>query len=232
MSKPEPLTLAMKNILLSLLFLSILTATSSSSLKAQTVELLAGNTLNGAMNGVLLGGATMAISNSDDFYPLQVGLGLGTLYGIGMGAHDIVQGKGKEILVSGLFNDGSNSSIIVLLDTFYGAAAGSIIVTSIMLVANEPLIDGLQYGAGIGAFAGFGFGIFDTFFLAKRTSSSIASVHQPNNNASGLLGMDFNNGTSLGFVNPTLFSSIELDINTFSKSINPGVEFLNVRVNF
>ncbi|MBO6523561.1 MAG: hypothetical protein JJ971_07055 [Balneolaceae bacterium] len=222
----------MKNILLSLLFLFTLTATLSSYTKAQTVELLAGNSLNGAMNGVLLGGATMAVTNSDDFYPLQVGLGLGTLYGIGMGAHDIVQGGGKEILVSGLFNDGSNSSIIVLLDTFYGAAAGSIIVTSIMLVANEPLIDGLQYGAGIGAWIGFGFGVFDTFFLASRTSSTMASVYQPTNNASGLLGMDFDTGTSLGFMNPTLFSSIELNQTTFSKSINPGVELLNVRVNF
>ncbi len=222
----------MKNILLSLLFLFTVTLTSSSYTKAQTVELLAGNSLNGAMNGVLLGGATMAVTNSDDFYPLQVGLGLGTLYGIGMGAYDIVQGGGKEILVSGLFNDGSNSSIIVLLDTFYGAAAGSIIVTSIMLVANEPLIDGLQYGAGIGAWVGFGFGVFDTFFLASTTTSPVASIYQPNDNASGLLGMNFDNGTSLGFMNPTLFSSIELNQTTFSKSINPGVELLNVRVNF
>lgn len=222
----------MKNILLSLLFLITVTVIPSTHSKAQTVELLAGNTLNGAMNGVLLGGATMAISNNDDFYPLQVGLGLGTLYGIGMGAHDIIQGGGKEILVSGLFNDGSNSSIIVLLDTFYGAAAGSIIVTSIMLVANEPLIGGLQYGAGIGAFAGFGFGIFDTFFLAKRTNSTVASIYKPNKNASGLLGMDLNNGTSLGFMNPTLVSTINLNETNFSKSITPGVEFLNVRVNF
>ena len=222
----------MKNILPSLVFLITITATSFSYSKAQTVELLAGNTLNGAVNGVLLGGATMAISNSDDFYPLQIGLGLGTLYGIGMGAHDLVHGAGKEILVSGLFNDGNNSSIIVLLDTFYGAAAGSIIVTSIMLVANEPLIDGLQYGAGIGAWIGFGFGIFDTFFLASRTISPIATLPQPDTNANGFLGIGVSKSTSLGLVNPTLFSTIELDNSTFNKSINPGVELLNLRVNF
>ena len=222
----------MKNISLSLLFLLTYFALSTSSPKAQTVELLAGNTLNGAMNGVLLGGAAMAVSNSSDFYPLQVGLGLGTLYGIGMGAFDIAQGGGKEVLVSGLFNDGSNSSIIVLLDTFYGAAAGAVIVTSIMLVANEPLIEGLQYGAGIGGFVGFGFGVFDTFFLAKRTTASLASTYQPNTNANGLLGLGFDNGTSVGILNPTLFNSIELDNNSFNQSINPAVEFLNVRVNF
>lgn len=230
--KPEPLTHTMKNISLSLLFLFTVFTFSSTNTKAQTIELLAGNTLNGAMNGVLLGGATMAVSNSSDFYPLQVGLGLGTLYGIGMGAFDIAQGEGKEILVSGLFNDGSNSSIIVLLDTFYGAAAGSVIVTSIMLVANEPLIEGLQYGAGIGGFIGFGFGIFDTFFLAKRSTASIAGTYQPNTNASGLLGLGFDNGTSVGLINPTLFSSIQLDNVSFNRSVNPAVEFLNFRVNF
>ena len=112
-------------------FLLIALLVPATQSKAQTVEILAGNTLNGALNGTLLGGASMALTNSDDFYPLQVGLGLGTLYGIGMGAFDVVQGGGKPVLVSGLFNDGNNSSIIVLLDTFYGAAAGSIIVTSV-----------------------------------------------------------------------------------------------------
>ncbi len=221
----------MKNTLFSLLFLFTLSTFSSYS-KAQTVELLAGNTLNGAMNGVILGGASMALSNSNDFYPLQVGLGLGTLYGIGMGAYDIIQGGGKEILVSGLFNDGSNSSIIVLLDTFYGAAAGSIIVTSVMLVANEPLIDGVQYGAGIGAFIGFGFGVFDTFFLANRTTSTLAGVYQPNTKANGLLGIGFENGTSVGLVNPTLFNSLDLTRSSFGNSVKPAVEFVNLRVNF
>ncbi|GAB5409739.1 MAG: hypothetical protein BalsKO_21040 [Balneolaceae bacterium] len=200
--------------------------------KAQTVQLLAGNTLNGAMNGTLLGGASMAIANSDDFYPLQVGLGLGTLYGIGMGGYDITKGGGKEILVSGMFNDGNNSSIIVLLDTFYGAAAGSVIVTSIMLVANRPLIDGLQYGAGIGAWLGFGFGIFDTFVLAKTTTSSLASMHTPSNNASGLVGLSMQNGTSLGFLNPSVIQTIELTPTSFNRTISPGVEFVNFKINF
>ncbi len=205
---------------------------STSIAKAQTIQLLAGNTLNGAMNGTLLGGASMAIANNDNFYPLQVGLGIGTLYGIGMGGYDIAKGEGQEILVSGLFNDGNNSSIIVLLDTFYGAAAGSIIVTSIMLVANKPLIDGLQYGSGIGAWVGFGFGIFDTFILAKRTTSPVAGLYQPNNNATGLVGIDLRNGASLGLLNPKLVQSIQLTQTSFGRTINPGVEFVNFKFSF
>jgi len=221
----------MKQIFISItLFFAI--SLHAYTLKAQSVQLLAGNTLNGAMNGTLLGGASMAITNSDDFYPLQVGLGIGTLYGIGMGGYDITKGGGKEILVSGLFNDGNNSSIIVLLDTFYGAAAGSIIVTSIMLVANKPLIDGLQYGSGIGAWIGFGFGVFDTIILAKTTTSPLANTQLPDNNASGFIGLNLENGASFGFINPSIVQTIELSSTSFDRSFSPGVELLNFKFNF
>jgi uncharacterized membrane protein len=200
--------------------------------EAQTIEILAGNTLNGAMNGVILGGAVMGLTNDTEFHALRIGLGLGTLYGIGMGGYDLVQGGGTEILVSGLFNDGSNSSIIVLLDTFYGAAAGSVIATSVMLVANEPIVDGLQYGASVGAWVGFGFGIFDTFVLAKKTSSPMASTFIPDQNASGLIGMGFENGSSLGFINPSLIQKLELSESDISSSINGNLELVNFRFNF
>ena len=77
--------------------------------KAQSIELLGSSTLNGAMNGVLLGGATMALQNSNDYRPVEVGLGAGTLYGIGIGAYDMSQiGKGEQFYISGTFNDGTN----------------------------------------------------------------------------------------------------------------------------
>mgnify|MGYP001334330764 CR=1 FL=1 len=138
---------------------------------AQTINTLGENTLNGALTGTLLGGASMALTNDTDFYPLQIGLGLGTLYGLGVGAYDLLQTGGNPIVISGIFNNGRNSTIIVLLDTFYGAAAGAVVATSVMLVANEPLVQGLQYGAGAGAIAGFGFGLFDTFVLADRLTT-------------------------------------------------------------
>lgn len=199
--------------------------------EAQTVELLAGNTLNGAVQGTILGGATMALSDSDDFSALRIGVGMGTLYGVGMGAYDITTGGGQEVLVSGLFNDANNSSIIVLLDTFYGAALGSVVVVAVTLVANEPIVSGLQYGAGIGAWAGFGFGIFDTFVLAERTFAPVA-VANVNNSASGLVGMSFDNNSSFGFLNPTLIRTSQLSNTGFSSSIKPAVEMVNFRLNF
>lgn len=219
----------MKHTLFALFTFLIL---SYSTTNAQSIQLLAGNTLNGAMNGTLLGGATMALSNSDDFSNLRVGLGLGTLYGIGMGGYDIIHGKGNEILVSGLFNDGNNSSIIVLLDTFYGAAAGSIIVTSVMLVANEPLIDGLQYGSAIGAWVGFGFGIFDTVFLARRSTNPLASIQTKPDQASGLVGIALNDASSFGFISPRLTETLELTNNSFNRSINTTVDLVNFKIIF
>jgi hypothetical protein len=61
---------------------------------AQTINTLGENTLNGALTGTLLGGASMALTNDTDFYPLQVGLGLGTLYGLGVGAYDLLKTGG------------------------------------------------------------------------------------------------------------------------------------------
>ena len=212
-----------------LLFVSIFPFSKSS---AQTIELLAGNTLNGAVQGTLLGGATMAITDNSDFAPLRVGLGLGTLYGIGVGAYDITNGEGQAVLVSGLFNDGTNSSVIVLLDTFYGAALGSVVVTSIMLVANERLDKGLQYGAGIGAWVGFGFGLFDTFVLAKRSYEPVGATALNPANASGLLGLGFENGTSFGFVNPSVIGTLQQSKSDVSTTINPTVEIVNFRLNF
>ena len=221
----------MKKLLLGFLILTLISISSQTS-KAQSIEILAGNTLNGAINGTLLGGAAMAIADNSEFHPLRVGLGLGSLYGIGMAGFDLVYGGGSQILVSGLFNDGSNSSIIVLLDTFYGAAAGAVIATSVALVANEPIVDGLQYGSGIGAFAGFGFGVFDTFFIAKRTKSPVAYFPAQPRSASGLLAVNFDKGTSVGFVNPSVIQTLELNSSSFSAQINPTVEFVNLRVNF
>src|SRR5699024_5954890 len=90
--------------------------------KAQSIKLVGQNTLNGAITGALLGGATMALQNSDDFAPLRVGVGVGTLYGIGLGIIDISRiSKGQQFYLSGAFNDATNSAVIPLLDTLYGA---------------------------------------------------------------------------------------------------------------
>ncbi|MEX0845115.1 MAG: hypothetical protein WD022_07520 [Balneolaceae bacterium] len=208
----------------------IISGTQSS--KAQTIELLAGNTLNGAVNGTLLGGATMALNNDTDFRPLQVGLGLGTLYGLGMGAYDVSTGGGNRLLVSGLFNDGNNTSIIVLLDTFYGAAAGTIIATSVMLVADEPLIEGLRYGSSVGAWIGFGVGIVDAFMFSDRITQSAASLNSSPNAADGLVGIHFSNNTSIGLVSPSLISTYQTNGGTLTKNIKPTIDIVNLKLSF
>ena len=174
---------------------------------AQTINTLGENTLNGALTGTLLGGASMALTNDTDFYPLQVGLGLGTLYGLGVGAYDLLKSGGNPTVVSGIFNDGNNSTIIVLLDTFYGAAAGAVVATSVMLVANEPLVQGLQYGSGAGAIAGFGFGLFDTFVLADRS-------------------------TALAFMQPATYEIPIQDGGVWRLKQQPGIDFVRFSVNF
>lgn len=214
----------------------------ATKLAAQSVQILSSNAVNGAINGVVLGGASMFLTdkkvnapfnkNLEDLYALQVGLGLGTLYGVGMGAYDVVTGEGRQILVSGFFNDGNNSSIIVLMDTFYGAAAGGLISLSLSLVSNEPVIDSMQYGIGIGAFVGFGFGIFDTFVIANRSSESVAMNTFVPETAEGIASISFENGASFGLINPTILNQVELSNSSFGVSLNPAVEVINFRINF
>lgn len=166
--------------------------------------------------------------------PLRVGLGAGTLYGVGVGAYDVTTGEGNPIVVSGLFNDGYNSSIIVLLDTFYGAAAGAVVATSVMLIAGQPLIDGLQYGSSAGAIAGFGVGIVDAFVLSDREMdiSSTAQI-QPKYNADGFVSIRLNDNTSVGFVSPSAITRVNFSTSKLraSVSVDPTVNFLNIKVN-
>jgi len=219
-----------------LLFLLILFTGSiyNSSASGQSVELLAGNTLNGAMNGVVLGGATMALQNSDEFEPLRVGLGAGTLYGIGLGVYDVTQTqKGQQFYISGTFNDGTNTSILVLLDTFYGAAGGALIASSISLIIQEPVVDALQYGSGIGAWAGFGFGLIDAFILAEGPSPSESVTSGGLNSVSSLL--TYSNSTQsvkVGMISPELITQKQLTQSTLRINYNASVNVVNLKVNF
>lgn len=203
----------------------------SHNIKAQSIELLAGNVLNGAMNGVLLGGATMALQNSNDFEPARVGVGLGILYGMGTGIYDIsTVSIGDQFYISGMFNDGTNSTIIVLLDTFYGAAAGAVISTSVSLIANESILDGLQYGTSAGAWVGFGFGLIDSFMLAKR-HHDIQAVPAPSNQASGLIRYsNRKNNVAVGMFNPSVYSYRHISGRNIGIRHTAGIELINLSI--
>lgn len=214
-----------------ILFCFVIFNLGSPTAKGQTIELLAGNTLNGAVNGTLLGGATMALNNDTDFAPLRVGVGFGTLYGIGVGAFDVASSGGQQLMVSGIFNDGNNTSIIVLLDTFYGAAGGAVIASSVMLIANKPLVDGLKYGSAVGAWAGFGVGLIDAFMLSKRMTPSSASLRTSKNTANGLVALRFNEHASVGLISPSLIKTYRSNKTGITRDFTPTVNVLNLKLN-
>ncbi len=221
-----------KYIYLTLLILGFIAATAKIT-KAQSLELVGGNTLNGAMNGVVLGGATMALQNTDNLKPIRIGLGAGTLYGMGIGVYDVSRiKKGQQFYISGMFNDGENSSIIVLLDTFYGAAAGAVIASSVSLIIQEPIIDALQYGSGIGAWAGFGFGIVDAFVLSGGPDYS-QQISVSEHNVGGLLTYsNAQKSVHLGMLNPTVISQKKLTGNAVAMDYSTAVNAIELQISF
>ncbi len=206
---------------------------SQNSLKAQSIELLGGSTLNGAMNGVIAGGATMALQNSNEFRPVEIGLGAGTLYGIGLGAYDMSQiDNGEQFYISGTFNDGTNRSILVLLDTIYGAAGGMIVGTSVTLILQERIAKGLQYGAGAGAWVGFGFGLIDAFAIAEHPANMQTSVDESQQSVGGLLTyQNAQQSVELGMINPEIIKQKQLTTSQITNSYSPAVNVVELQVN-
>ncbi len=159
--------------------IGILLLISSLQVKDATAQIqersiiLASDIVNTTLNGAMLGSATMGLQNSADYKdPLRIGVGLGILAGVGLAAYDLVQFESGRELVHGTFVSGNNSSVVLLIDTMYGAAAGSVIGTAVILIANKPITDGLQYGASLGGWMGFGFGLLDTFVLSRNRTMS------------------------------------------------------------
>lgn len=183
--------------------------------RAQTFRIVTINTFTGAVTGGALGGATIALQNNSDidYYPLRFGVGMGTIMGLGTGFYDVSHSTGDSgIYVSGLINSANSTGTIILLDTFYGAATGTIVGTAISLMTNSRLVKGVQYGSGAGAWVGFAFGLVDAFTLSTSESydnfyEDYTSNHSGGNN--GLLEIRGQNDTySVGFLNPVLFNTI------------------------
>lgn len=219
----------MKQFTLLILFLFLLTVTVSEKSSAQTGQLLGGNVLNGALTGTALGAATMGLQNSSDFTPLRIGLGSGILAGAGVAVYDIVTlPQGQEFFISGIFNDGNNSSVIVLLDTFYGAAGGAILGSAVMLIGNKPIVDGIQYGSSIGAWAGFGLGLFDSFFYAERNSDFVSSNLI---NRSSLIEVD-RERFSVGMISPDIISKKTLNREQLKYDFAPVLNMVSFQAQF
>ncbi len=219
----------MRKIGISILLVSALLVFNQEHTKAQTTDLLGFNILNGAVTGSIAGLATMGLKNSNDFAPLRVGLGAGILTGAAIAAYDLsTLPAGQEFLLRGTFNDGNNTSIIILMDTLYGIAGGSVLGTAIMLIQNEPLVKGLQYGGSIGAFTGMGFGLIDAFFLAEGNRDFIA---QSLLSRSSIFEISQTNHT-IGFLQPKLISYNDLSGSVPTLEIEPALGIINFKSTF
>jgi hypothetical protein len=128
---------------------------------------IAGNVVNATTTGAVLGLATMALEDRTDYQrPLSVGVGVGMLAGVGLSIYDLASvSPGETVMRRGLFASGSNTSLLLVMDTIYGATLGSVVGTAVILVSGDELTHGLQYGAATGAFVGATFGLMDAFLL-------------------------------------------------------------------
>lgn len=216
----------MKKYLLLTVLAAILFCSSYPTAKAQSARLIGENMLNGALTGTILGTAAMGLQDSNDFTPLRIGLGAGIIAGTGMAIYDVsTLPKGQQFFISGLFNDGTNSSIIILLDTVYGAGVGAALGAAVMLIGNQSILDGLQYGASIGAWAGFGVGLVDSFILAERNEDFVSNRLT---NRSSLFQIE-GESTSLSFIQPDLFHYATTGNNSLSVKTTPAITLLSIQ---
>lgn len=217
-----------KKITVSVLALALVTLLSV-DVKGQTGSLLGGNIFNSAITGTAIGAATMGITNNSDFTPLRVGLGSGILFGAGMALYDVTTlPSGQQFYISGLFNNGNNTSIILLLDTMYGAAGGALIGSAVMLIANKPIVDGLQYGSSIGTFAGFGLGLLDIFIFSERNENYISNSMSERHSLIQFSDSNLN----IGLIQPRLYSFNEFSDNSLSVEFTPGLQLLSINKSF
>lgn len=214
--------------------LSVITIISFNAKPANAqIKLFFSDLLNGAVNGVALGGATMALQNSGDLAPLRVGTGVGILYGAGVGIYDVTRApKGQSLYISGTFNSAKNSSVIVLLDTFYGAAAGAAIGTAVTLITGEDILEGLQYGSGAGAWIGFGFGLIDSFVLSEGPEELRASHLTNPSPVAGIVQYSTpSDKFSVGLFHPTMMAQPVFKNASLKAEYAFGVQLVDLHVN-
>jgi hypothetical protein len=188
--------------LFSLVLLSILIPCQKAD--AQGLRIIASNTAMGALNGAMLGGASMALTNnSDDWRPLRFGVGFGTIAGLGLGIYDFSQSQGGVYTIDGVFNRANYTSQIILMDTFYGAVIGTLVGLAVTLIVDEKVIYGLQYGIGAGTWAGFAFGLVDAFAISRGPTDfryeDFDDYSSSQTRQNGILQMQVNSGNTIGF---------------------------------
>lgn len=222
------------NIIRSGLLALLILVISNGASFGQSLKILAGSAFNGAVTGSMLGGATMALQDDLNWNNVEFGVGGGIIGGVGLGIYDITRIQtGDSYYVSGTFNDGESTSVIVLLDTFYGAATGALVGSAVMLMTDEYIVDGLQYGAGAGAWAGFGFGLIDGF-LVSDLSSGGGYEGGYSTNASGIINMNYKTkragNWNVGLFSPDFLSRPELQQQDLGVKNNLTLDVVNFKL--
>jgi hypothetical protein len=219
----------MKKFILLLIASGLLCLFTAQHSKAQKAKLIGSNALNGALTGAALGTSIMFMNDNADYSALRIGVGLGILGGSGAAVYDIMNlSSGQQPFIDGIFLDASNSSYIILFDTIYGAGFGAAIGSAAVVIGNRPIVKGLRYGAGIGAWVGFGFGLFDSFVYADRTSV-LTSNRLLNSNSIFSLERE---STTINVFQPDLISYQNLSGNTLSIDAEPILNVLSLQKRF
>ena len=191
-----------KRILTLLLFICFIIPLSQC--RAQALKVVLSDTFIGTFNGALLGGGTMLLrNNSKDLGPMRFGVGFGTLYGLGLGFYDMskIQTNGSYE-VNGAFNSAGNSATLILADTFYGGATGTLVGMAVSLMANSNVTEGLRYGAGIGVWSGFAFGVVDALVISKSKYQSKFGHYRLSDATPGIIKVQTGSNVDLSFLNP------------------------------
>ncbi len=215
----------------------LLLAAIAQPVQSQAFRIVTINTLNGAITGTALGGATIALKNEYDAYPLRFGLGLGTIFGLGTGFYDMSHYTGYGYQVRGVFSSANTTGTIIMLDTFYGAATGAVVGMAISLMGkNSDVVKGLQYGSGAGAWVGFAFGLVDAFALSSQRSydSFYEDYSHTGLPPAGLVELRSQNEQyAVGFFNPLLLQSLRTHgQGDYSARTHLGLELTRFQVAF
>ncbi len=220
----------MKRVLLTGLLLITLVTNAYS----QATKVTAANTALGALNGAILGLGAMGLSgNTDDLSPLRIGVGVGTLYGLGMGIYDITMNSinGVTDTKFGVFHSSEYSAMIPMYNTLYGGATGSLVGMSIALINGTSIQKGFVNGGSVGLYAGFIFGLTDVLYFSKTRTNSLFEPGSSGRN-DGFVTMTFGSQSALSFGKLDYTIAPVMVSGNFQNTVVPVVQLAHYRHQF
>lgn len=204
--------------------------------EAQVMRDVMVNTGAGTVTGASLGGAVMLLNNSTDLEPLRIGVGAGTLFGLGVGIYDAFTiPADDDYYFDGMFASGRYRGTVILLDTFYGAGTGALVGTAISLIGGTSVLEGLRIGSGTGAFVGFGFGLFDAFVIGRPVAfDDFYEDYTVNSTASpsGVISMNVSSASTISFIEPDLITYHDFSTSTPKRQMDMALWISRWSLNF